>query len=159
MRKQSAIDPRLSAFTTSPSEILTVLSISPLDEDQLELLPIFGHSSWILFTARNIRSALALLEERDISVVLCERDLRPGKYTEVLEHLKALPNSPSMIVASRVADDRLWAEALNLGAWDVLAKPLIRTETIRSIKSGWQHWHDQRARPAKTGRQQVEARG
>ena len=33
-------------------------------------------------------------------------------------------------------------KALNLGAWDVLAKPFDRTEVIRCIKSGWQHWHD-----------------
>ena len=30
---------------------------------------------------------------------------------------------PLVIVASHLADDQLWAEALNLGAHDVLAKP------------------------------------
>jgi FixJ family two-component response regulator len=48
-----------------------------------------------------------------------------------------------LIVASRLADERLWAEALNLGAWDVLAKPFNHIEVIRSVKSAWQHWHDQ----------------
>jgi len=53
-----------------------------------------------------------------------------------------------LIVASRLADDRLWAEALNLGAWDVLAKPFDRREVFRSVKSAWQHWHDQIQTPA-----------
>jgi FixJ family two-component response regulator len=47
-----------------------------------------------------------------------------------------------LIVASRLADDHLWAEALNLGAWDVLAKPFDRREVFRSVKSAWQHWHN-----------------
>jgi FixJ family two-component response regulator len=55
----------------------------------------------------------------------------------------ALPNAPSLIVVSKLADDRLWAEALNLGAWDVLAKPFNHIEVIRSVKSAWQHWRDQ----------------
>jgi len=48
-----------------------------------------------------------------------------------------------LIVVSSAADARLWAEALNLGAWDVLEKPLDRREVIRSVKSGWQHRYDQ----------------
>jgi hypothetical protein len=32
---------------------LTVLSVSPHDEDQLSLHAIIGHSKWKMFTARN----------------------------------------------------------------------------------------------------------
>jgi len=61
----------------------------------------------------------------------------------MLEYTNRLPNAPSLIVTSRLADDRLWVEALNLGAWDVLAKPFDRSEVIRNMKSAWQHWHHQ----------------
>jgi FixJ family two-component response regulator len=57
-----------------------------------------------------------------------------------------------LIVTSRLADEHLWSVALNLGAWDVLAKPFDRSEVFRGVKSGWQHWHDQthmRAKAAK----------
>jgi len=46
-------------------------------------------------------------------------------------------------VSSRLADERLWAEALNMGAWDVLAKPFDKMEVIRSVQSAWRRWHDQ----------------
>jgi len=36
-------------------------------------------------------------------------------------------------VTSRLADERLWAEALNLGAYDVLAKPFDSTEAMRVV--------------------------
>ena len=84
-----------------------------------------------------------LLQRHDIAVVLCERDLQPGTYIDLLKRFNALANVTSLIVASRLADERLWAEALNLGAWDVLAKPFDPSEVLRSVKSGWQHWHNQ----------------
>jgi DNA-binding response OmpR family regulator len=107
------------------------------------LQAIIGHSKWKLFTASDLASAVSLLHGHEISVLLCERDLRPGTWIDVLENIKFLPNAPSLIVASRLADDHLWAEALNLGAWDVLAKPFDHIGVIRSVKSAWQRWHDQ----------------
>ena len=136
MRKQPGI-------ANSPTGTLTVLSVSPLEEDHLSLQAMVGHSTWTLFNARDLVSALALLQQHEIPVVLCERDLLPGTWVEMLENIRHLPNAPSLIVASRLADERLWAEALNLGAWDVLAKPFDHIGVIRSVKSAWQRWHDQ----------------
>lgn len=99
----------------------------------------------MVLNAQTLVSALALLLQHDVAVVLCERELLPGTYIDLLEYIIVKPNAPSLIVASRLADERLWAEALNLGAWDVLAKPFDRGEVLRSVESGWQHWHDQGA--------------
>lgn len=129
---------------------LTVLSVSPTDEDHLSLQAIFGHSNWMLFNARDLGAARSLLQQHEVAVVLCERDLLPGTWTDLLECIQSLPNAPSLIVVSRLADDRVWAEALNLGAWDVLAKPFDHIEVIRSVKSAWQHWHDQIHRCTRT---------
>jgi FixJ family two-component response regulator len=60
-----------------------------------------------------------------------------------MDHLTMLPQPPYLIVTSRLADDDLWAEALNIGAFDVLAKPLGRTEVTRVLSSAWQHWQRQ----------------
>jgi DNA-binding NtrC family response regulator len=46
-------------------------------------------------------------------------------------------------VTSRAADERLWAEALNLGAYDVLAKPFDPTEVCRIVSLAWMHWAEQ----------------
>jgi len=119
-----------------------VLSVSPLDADHLSLEAIIGDSSVTLLKARDLVSARLLLQRHDIAAVVCERDLLPGTYIDLLEQIKALPNPPSLIVASRLADERLWAEALNLGAWDVVATPFDSSEVLRSVKSGSQRWHD-----------------
>jgi DNA-binding NtrC family response regulator len=125
---------------------ITLLLVSPLDDDHACLRAIIGHSRWRLLHARGIESGLALLRQYEIAVVLCERDLPPGTWMDLFQHTTALQNAPSLIVTSRLADERLWAEALNLGAWDVLAKPFDRLELIRSVKLAWDHWHEH-ARP------------
>jgi DNA-binding response OmpR family regulator len=49
---------------------------------------------------------------------------------------------PLLIVASRTADEYLWAEALNLGAYDVLSKPYHPAEVIRVLSMAWLHWRN-----------------
>jgi DNA-binding response OmpR family regulator len=60
----------------------------------------------------------------------------------MLERISLLSDPPLFIVTSRLADERLWAEALNLGAWDVLAKPFESDEVIRIVTIATQHWQD-----------------
>jgi len=92
---------------TKSTGVLTVLSVSPLPEDHLSLQAIFGFSTWTLFSADRVPLALPLLQQHDISVVVCERDLGPGTWVDLLQHLESLPNPPALIVTSRLADDRL----------------------------------------------------
>jgi len=119
--------------------LIRILSISPFREDHSYLQRILGHSKWKLDTADHLQAAVALLQRHDTSVVICERDLMPGTWTDILEHTSRQPHPPSVVVTSRLADERLWSEILNRGAWDLIAKPFDRTELVRSIKSAWEH--------------------
>lgn len=126
----------------NPTGTLTVLSVSPIQEDHSTLESIMGYARWTVLRADKLPAVPPILRNhRDISVVLCERDLISGTWIDILTHIQPMPNPPSLIVTSRLADDRLWAEALNLGAWDVLAKPFDRCEVLRSVRSAWQHWN------------------
>jgi DNA-binding response OmpR family regulator len=132
--------------------IVPVLSISPMDEDHFFLQNIFSslHStpdrsrSFTVNSCATLASGLAALRQRQFEVVVCERDLPPGSWKDVLEQVTILPDPPSLIVTSRVADARLWAEALNLGAFDVLAKPFDSAEAMRVVRAAWRAWGGQR---------------
>ena len=52
----------------------------------------------------------------------------------------SLQDPPSLVVTSRLADERLWAEVLNLGAYDLLARPFNKNELTRTVALAWQHW-------------------
>lgn len=150
MRKPSAIETNPIMSVTRPIGKLTILSVSPHEEDHLSLQSIVGHSKWMLFKAADLPSAQALLQEHRIAVVFCECDLTPGTWIDVLQHINALPRAPSLVVTSRLADDRLWSAVLNSGGWDVLAKPFDRAEVMSSAKSAWHHWYNQMRTPALT---------
>jgi DNA-binding NtrC family response regulator len=136
MKKQPASE-------SGTPNIVTVLSVSPLAEDYLSLQAVLNRSNWNLYKSDTIASALPTIRTCDIGVVICERDLSPGTWIDMLEDLNRLRVAPPLIVTSRLADDRLWVEALNLGAYDVLAKPFERDEVVRSVGLAWSHWRHQ----------------
>jgi DNA-binding NtrC family response regulator len=118
-----------------------VLSVSPNHEDCASLEGILD-SQWTVIAGSTIASALSALREIPIPIVICDCDISSGTWGEMLDHLTLLPDPPLLIVTSRLADERLWAEALNLGAWDVLAKPFAADEVIRIVSIAGQHWQD-----------------
>ena len=82
-----------------------------------------------------IREALRQVRQRPPAVMLCERDLPDGTWRELWEQVRGQDVPPSLIVASRLADDQLWAEVLNLGGYDVLPKPLDPVELRRVVEN------------------------
>ena len=128
-----------------------VLSVSSYPEDHTSLQRLLIDSSWAVVRARDLPSARAVLRQKDIPVVICASELGRDVWVELLNETAAAPSLPSMIISSRLADDRLWAEALNLGAWDVSAKPFDRTEVLRSFRYAAEHCDQMRmaAKPIK----------
>ena len=92
--------------------------------------------------ACGVHEALHLISQGLFSVVISERDLPDGNWRDVLEVTAMRPRPPVLIVTDRLADDYLWAEVLNLGGYDVLAKPFDRSEVHRTISLAWQHWQN-----------------
>jgi DNA-binding NtrC family response regulator len=135
---------------TDPTNPITVLNLDPVEADHASLEDIFGRSEWKLTSSTTVEAALELLRRNRIPILFCESDLRPGMWQELLAQLMSFPDPPYLIVTSRLADDRLWAEALNLGAYDVLAKPFDQTEVTRIVGSAWLRWANRAQRPAGT---------
>jgi DNA-binding response OmpR family regulator len=125
------------------SGVIAVLSVSPIQQDHDTLARLLGHDQWNLYNALSLRSASAFLRAHVIPLVVCEHDLSPDTWTQLLDETRLLSIPPVLVMTCRVADDSLWAEALNLGAFDVLAKPLDRTEVRRVLTSAWLNWQRQ----------------
>lgn len=126
---------------------VTVLSVAPLGEDHISLKEILtgpsvtpGAGAWRVEPSFTLRAALERVRAGRIPIIVCANDQHPEAWKEMLDHLARLPEAPCLIVTSQQADDRLWVEALNLGAYDVLAKPFDRTEVVRTLANAWQHW-------------------
>jgi hypothetical protein len=64
------------APATDLHNTVTLLSVTPYEKDQLWLQNIVSHSKWKLYGADRLESALAVLHEHDVGVVLSERICR-----------------------------------------------------------------------------------
>jgi DNA-binding NtrC family response regulator len=141
---RSAVAPREETF--QPERTVTVLAISPNEEDHRFLANIFSHTNWQLRGAHSWHDALGILGRQRVPVLLCEKQLLDATWKEVLAALSHLADRPVLIVASRLADESFWAEALNLGAYDVLMKPFDATEVFRVVSLAWLSWKNERER-------------
>ena len=125
------------------NEVIALLSVSPLQDDHDTLASLLDRDQWRIHNAPSLRSASVFLRAHVVPLVICEHDLSPGTWTQLLDEIRLLAIPPILVVTCRVTDDHLWAEALNMGAYDVLAKPLNRTEVTRVLSSAWLHWQRQ----------------
>jgi DNA-binding NtrC family response regulator len=142
--RASVFPPGLPDDPASPERVVTVLAVSPFEEDHVYLTHLFSHSRWQIYRARSWAEALGVLRRHRVPVVLCDSDMPEGGWKEVLAGLGQLSECPLLIVASRGADDNLWSEVLNLGGYDVLMKPFDHQEVVRVISLAWLHWKQQR---------------
>jgi len=147
--------PHKSQAPSNPAEVVKVLLISSLSEDQVSLRHVFDQSNWLLHKVSTCSEALTYLSDNDTAVVICERDLPDGDWKIVLNRFGSLPMPPSLIVTSRLANDELWAEVLNLGGYDVLAQPFDPQEVYREVFLAW-HAQKRRARGPAEGKTALE---
>ena len=121
-----------------------VLSVSADRADHSALSEVLKPWGGTIHEAGSAASAYDRLKKEEIGVVLCERDLGNENWIDLLKVLFRLQHAPPLIVTSRLADDSLWAEALNRGAYDVLAKPFDRQELLRTVNLAWLRWYHSR---------------
>jgi DNA-binding response OmpR family regulator len=144
-RRVSSERPRKTAVSAfSASHRALILSISPANEDHAALRRILGDQEWQVVTAGTNREAIGCLDRERFPIVVCEGDLPDGTWRDTLNYLQELPEQPLLIVTSRLADDHLWVEVLNLGAYDLVAKP-FREQEVKHVLT------NARARKAEPG--------
>jgi DNA-binding response OmpR family regulator len=116
-----------------------ILSVSPSGNDHETLRHIVEDAPWDISVASTFSDAIAYLtRERAPLIVICESQLPDGTWKDVFIHLAQCPKPPILIVTSRLADEYLWAEVLNLGAYDVLSKPFNEREVRHVLGSVWE---------------------
>jgi len=87
-----------------------------------------------LYRASGLHDALPSVRRFHPWVVVCDQNLADGDWRDVLRDLETEQRTPPLIVSSRLADERLWAEVLNLGGYDLLANPFAATEVRRVVQ-------------------------
>ncbi len=84
-------------------------------------------------TWKTLQQARAKLQQDDYGVILTEATLPDGKWPDAIHLARQCPQEPEVIVTDPQADARFWSEALNLGAYDLLAQPFYEPEVRRIL--------------------------
>lgn len=110
-----------------------VLFVSPHLEDVQSLSQMLAEASVGVVHATNLKDASRELDSRWFPVVLTESTLEDGSWQDLLNLTRA--TGSELVVTDLWADSRFWAEAINMGAYDLLAQPFQQTEVRRVIAS------------------------
>ena len=113
------------------------LVVTSLDEDHTFLRSLFTTFSWRFDSVSTVSDGIRYLHHHSPGLLICDERLEDGDWKAILDASMAVECPPRMIVTSRLADDRLWAEVLNLGGYDLLAKPFDASEVARVVGTAW----------------------
>jgi DNA-binding NtrC family response regulator len=133
---------------TEPNSICTsaakTIILAVISQDDARILNrLLAGSTWELLTVETVAAARAWLQRNSVPIVLCERRLPDGDWKDLLQIVYEMDRPAQVVLISREADNALWAEALNLGAFDVLPLPARSGEISGSISSAWRNWNQQ----------------
>jgi two-component system response regulator PilR (NtrC family) len=85
--------------------------------------------------AGSCQEARILLKDHPpVSVVITDVSLIDGNWCDVFRFLVDHDVHASVVVSSRLADERLWSEVLWRGAYDVLVEPYEMDEVRRIVE-------------------------
>ena len=103
---------------------------------------IFDCTNWDLRQVSNCREAVSLLKHHGpFSVILCDCSIPAAEWQNLRRGLASwCVRCPYFVVCARVGEDAAWAEAFNLGADDVVAKPLDQREVCWLISQAHKLW-------------------
>ena len=121
----------------------TVLFVSPYVQDANSIAVMLDETSFAMVHAVSLREATVKMETARFPVVLTEAILEDGNWLDVL--YLARPTGAELVVTDAWADPTFWAEAINMGAYDLLAQPFHKTEVRRVIASASSRQHEMKA--------------
>jgi DNA-binding response OmpR family regulator len=122
----------------------TILVALLAEEDRTSLATILARSNWKVRFVRTFRDTQKALRALP-GVVISEREFSDGRcWQDLLWEMQKMDFPPALIVADRLADERLWVEVLNLGAHDLLAKPFDVQEVLYAVSTAFQRTENAR---------------
>jgi len=127
-------------YSRPPIKALTTLLVSPSERDQTALIRLFAQSNWNLYSSFTTDEALVVLRREVVPVVICDRDLALDSWRSFVQQANALCPAPRMILASREVGQPLWADVLQVGAYDLLMMPWDVRQVRKVIPLAWRSW-------------------
>jgi len=120
----------------APTANQNILAVLASVEDRSSLKSILGHLQLDLRFAHTLEEAKAALDSSSIDLLISESSFEDGcSWRDFLPELHRVENAPLLVVADSLADEVLWVEVLNLGAYDLLVKPFEARDVLHVVET------------------------
>lgn len=119
--------------------ISRILFISGRQDDARQISQMVHRLPLAIEHAGDLRHARTRLSQSEYEAVLTEARLPDGNWLDVLHLVRACPQELEVIITDPQADARLWSEALNRGAYDLIAQPFYEPEVRRILSNACTH--------------------
>jgi DNA-binding NtrC family response regulator len=110
-----------------------ILFVSGHLEDARRLSQMLHSLPLVLDHVSTMEQTSAKLRQSDYDVILTEATLPDGNWLDVLRVARRHAGELEVIVTDPHADARLWSEALNMGAYDLVSQPFYEPEVRRIL--------------------------
>ena len=111
-----------------------VLVVSSEFKNRHGLRDLLNREGCNAICASTVGECEELLTRQNIGLVFCDRGLTDGTYRDVLAITRSLGRNVRLVVTSRLADWKEYLEALEDGAFDLIASPSQASDTVRVIR-------------------------
>jgi DNA-binding NtrC family response regulator len=120
-------------FVGAVAERAVIVFVSASAEDARAFREILDNTRRLVVNIPDLTGAQAVIDKFHPRLVVCDTEIEGrGSWRDLLEGQNATPRF-ALIVVSRLADEALWAEVLNLGGSDVLEIPFAVEEVNRVL--------------------------
>lgn len=130
---------------------IPILVISSESKNSYALRATLDREGRGAICASTVSECQELLGCQEIGLVFCDRALTDGTYRDVLVMIRSLSRSVPLVVTSRLADWDEYLEALDDGAFDLIASPSQTADIIRVINQA-QYEDQKKSVPASSGK-------
>jgi two-component system OmpR family response regulator len=110
-----------------------ILFLSGRPEDACEISRMLWELPLAIEHTASLQQARVMLRQSNYDLVLTEAALPDGTWLDVLHLVRECPQALEVVITDPQADARLWSEALNRGAYDLIAQPFYEPEVRRIL--------------------------
>jgi DNA-binding NtrC family response regulator len=110
-----------------------ILFLSGHPEDACQISQMLRELPLMLEHTASLQQARVKLRQANFDLVLTEAALPDGSWLDVLHLVRDCPQEVEVVITDPHADARLWSEALNRGAYDLIAQPFYEPEVRRIL--------------------------
>ncbi|HEY7388787.1 MAG TPA: hypothetical protein VH640_09775 [Bryobacteraceae bacterium] len=129
-------------------ETATMVAAFRRDEDRRELGKILEPCGWKVIWSETCATACQAVQQSAAPIVISGRTFPDGEWRDLWRLLRGQSRPPMFVLASRLADESLWAEVLNLGGYNLLLKPFRPEEVVWTVHGALTAWRNARAADA-----------